>query len=326
MEKQDDLALMKVRSYRSVIAAGFKLYTENFRRLFKASWQMVLIYAVCCGAGGTLTSIQLPEMTMALMQQMVGTEPLPPEAVWRYGLMVIEVIGLAVLSVVTMGLASATILNKLKEHRETGAITTPPRWLTASPKLMWRTTKGIFLTLLVVAVPLLLFIGFLMLADTLSEQYTMRHLKTVAIAMSVFTIIVALLSLPLMHVLMKYLMEAPCGYWRTLGQNYGRGMRHWGALFVVFFVSTLLVTLATLVVMLPATILNMANQQAHSGLLIGDPLGMPTYIIPLTFVTFMLCSFIQFYMSQVTLVHNYYIYGSIETQETEREQQKISMQ
>ena len=50
----------------------------------------------------------------------------------------------------------------------------------------------------------------------------------------------------------------------------------------------------------------------------GDALGMPSYIVSLTFGTTALCSFIQFYVSQVTLVHNYYVYGSIETREKER--------
>ena len=121
---------------------------------------------------------------------------------------------------------------------------------------------------------------------------------------------------------MKYVMEAPCKYWKTLSDNFGCGMRHWGSLFLVFFLSMLLVQLIGLVIMLPSHILSYANQQAHLGLLIGDPLGMPSYMTTLTFATFTLCSFIEFYVSQVMLVHNYYIYGSIDTKEQEREQQK----
>ena len=120
---------------------------------------------------------------------------------------------------------------------------------------------------------------------------------------------------PTVSSMMKYIMEAPCGYWRTLSRYYGRSLRHWGLMFLVYFVSMLIVMLASMMVMMPANILSLANQQAHGGLLIGDPLGMPSYIMPLTFVTCMLCSFIDFYINQVTLVHNYYLYGSIETKE-----------
>ena len=54
---------------------------------------------------------------------------------------------------------------------------------------------------------------------------------------------------------------------------------------------------------------------------------MPSYMTWLTFITFLLCCFIQFYISQVTLVHNYYIYGSIEAREQERaENQSLNTQ
>lgn len=318
MEKQDDLSLIKARSYRSVLKAGFQLYTGNFRRIFKASWQMVLLYALICGALGTLTSIKLPEITLAVMQQLSAMQGISMETAKQYGGTLIAIPALSLLAIATISLASATILNKLKEHKETGIISAPPHWLMASPRLMGRTLKGVFLTLAIMLIPLLLFIGLLAVADQLSPQFTIRHLNTVIVAFFVCTVIALLFALPLMYVLMKYLMEAPCGYWATLCHNYGRGMCHWGFLFLVFFVSTLLVEILALIIIMPANILSFANQQAHQGLLIGDPLGMPSYMTSLTFATFMLCCFIQFYVTQVTLVHNYYIYGSIETNDYEK--------
>lgn len=320
MEKTHDLTLMKARSYRSILADGYHLYNENFRKLFKASWILAIVYALACGACGTLTAIKIPELTLALMQQLATMQGFFLETAKSYALSLLGIIGLLLLAFATLSMASATILNKLKEHKQSGTITTPPHWLTTSPAMMGRSLKGTFLTLLVLLIPLLLFIGLLALADVLSPQFTMRHLTTTICAFGIVSIIVIFLSLPMMHVLMKYLMEAPCGYWKTLANNYGRGLSHWGSLFLVFFVSTLLVQIVALVVMLPASILSYANQQAHQGLLIGDPLGMPSYMPALTFATFALCSFIQFYVSQVTLVHNYYIYGSIETKEAERKQ------
>jgi hypothetical protein len=163
-------------------------------------------------------------------------------------------------------------------------------------------------------------------AEAFSPQFVANHLITLTATFSIGLLIIILLSLPLFHVLMKYLMEAPCSYWHTLSTSYSRGMRHWGSLFVVFFVSTLLVEIAAFIIMLPAHILNIANQQAQMGVLIGDPLGMPSYMTTLTFITFMLCCFMEFYVSQVMLVHNYYIYGAIESKEQENEQQKLDIQ
>ena len=318
--------LQKARSYRNVLTTGFHLYTDNFRRLFKVSWLLALLYAVAGGCLGTLVGIKMPEITIGIMQQLALYQSFSLETAMQYFVTLAEIVGLMLCCIATMSMASGTLLNKLKEHKDTGAISMPPHWLTASPRLIGRTLKAVFLTLLVTLIPFVLFVGAMVLAELASSGFVVRHLVTVLVTFAVFTIIVLLLALPLMHVQMKYIMEAPCGYWKTLGSSYGRAMHHWGSLFNVFFLSTLLVMIASFVIGLPAVILNFANQQAHLGLLMGDPLGMPSYIAPLTFTTAMLCSFLEFYISQVTLVHNYYIYGSIEAKEQEREQQKDNIQ
>ncbi len=318
MDKQKDTTLLKARSYRSVLTVGFQLYTGNFRRFFKASWQMALLYAIACGCLGTMAAIKIPELTMVLMQQLATYQGIFIEPLLQYGLSLLALIGLALVALATLALASATILAKLKEHKDTGTITIPPHWLTASPRMMGRTVKGVFLTTLIAALPYLLTIGLLAVVAKSQPQLLYGRLVTITVTTVIASAIIAALMLPLMHVLMKYLMEAPCGYWRTLRQNYGCGMRHWGAMFLVFFVSILLIELVSLIVMTPAHILNLANQTAHTGLLLGDPLGMPSYMTTLTFVTFMLCCFIEFYVSQVTMVHNYYLYGTIEAKEQEK--------
>jgi hypothetical protein len=322
MEKDQDLTLMKARSYRSVLADGYRLYNENFRKLFKASWILAIVYALCCGAFGTLTAIKVPELTFALMQQLSSIQGFFAETAKTYALTIAGIIGLLLLAIAAMSMASATILNKLKEHKDTGTISTPPYWLTTSPAMMGRSLKGVFLTILVLIIPMLLFIGMVAITESVKPQALIGHLTTFIVALCIVCIIIVILVQPLMYVLMKYVMEAPCKYWKTLSANFGCGMRHWGSLFLVFFLSMLLVQLIGLVIMLPSHILSYANQQAHMGLLIGDPLGMPSYMSTLTFATFTLCSFIEFYVSQVMLVHNYYIYGSIDTKEQEREQQK----
>lgn len=318
MEKQDDLTLLKPRGYRRVLTAGFRLYTSNFRRLFKASWQMVVLYALSCGALGTLTAIKIPELSLALQQQMASTQGVLSETLREYLLTLLGIPALMVLAIATLSLASAPFLSKLKEHKETGNITTPPHWLTASPHLMGRSLKGVFLTLMVMLIPIVVFAVFFVLAEMMNQGVVMRHLITTISVLSLWIIICLLFYLPLYHILMKYVLESPCGYWHTLFRNYNVGMRHWGLLFLVFFISTLFVILVSLIVMLPAQILSFANQQAHLGQLMGDPLGMPSYIVPLTFTITTLCSFIHFYVGQVMLVHNYYVYGSIETREKER--------
>ena len=107
--------------------------------------------------------------------------------------------------------------------------------------------------------------------------------------------------------------------------NYGRGMSHWGSLFLVYFLTSLFIVLAGMIIMLPAHILYLANYRAQMGVLIGDPLGMPSYMLPMTFVTFVLCSFLYFYSCLPLLINGYYAYGAIEAKELEHEQQKLDL-
>ncbi len=323
MEKQIDMTLQKPRSYRNVLSTGFRLYTENFRRLFKASWLTAVCFALCCGALGTLLNVKLPELSLVAINQLTNYNGIFLEA---YMLSFVQILILTLLVFAVLCLASATILNKLKEHQQTNAITLPLSWIKVSPKMMLRTLKGGFLTLLFLVIPLILFIGLMIVVNTSSPNFIIHHLIATTGAFVVFMMIALMLELPLMYVLMKYLMEEPCSYMKTLKKYFGRGMHYWGVLFLVFFVSGMLVLIAAAIIMLPAHILSFANQQAHLGVLMGDPLGMPSYILPLTFVTASLCSFIQFYICQVTLVHNYYIYGAIEAKEEEREQNKKQIQ
>ena len=322
MEKEKDNTLMKARSYRSILTTGFQLYTEHFRRLFKASWLMALLYAITGGFLGVLTAIKVPEILVGIVSKMTGEEIYLQELAQEYGSMVLMLFAMTLLSIITFTLASATIVNKLKVHKDTGHITMPTSWLKVVLQMTGRTAKGVGMTLLLLLIPLLLTMGLLAATEHASPHFILRHPTTVGATFCLLTLIVLLLALPLGYVLMKYLMEAPRSYLHTLGESYGCGMRHWGSLFLVLLVSILFVTLASIVTGLPASILYIANQTAQMGLLMGDPLGMPSHITTLTFLTFLLTCFFQFYVCQVTLIHSYYVYGSIEAKELEKQQIK----
>ena len=266
MEKIHDLTLMKPRSYRAILADGYRLYNGNFRKLFKASWLMTLVYAVVGAALGTLGNIQLPNMTALIMAMVV----------------------LIVLTIIMDSLTTATVLSKLKEHQDTDTITMPASWWKPDSSLMGRTLKAV-----VFSIPL-----FIILTPLFP------------------------LILPIYYVILKYVMTPGHSFWPSLWSDYKRGLRYWGSTFLVCFVSILLVVLVSIIVLTPAAILTLANVQAQQSMLIGDPSGMPSYILPLTFATLTLTHFILFYVVLVVLVHFYYIYGSIETKEREREQQK----
>ena len=204
MDKQQDLEVMKARSYRSVLQAGFVLYMERFRQFFKASWLVAAVLAVLYGAVGALVLIMYPASLRPLI--------------------------------------------------------------------------------MLVVMPLVL---------------------------------------PAVYELIRRAVKLNRSYWFTPTRNLKARLKHIGLLLVVSFSSLLLVMLASCIVLIPAVILCLANQSALRGMLIGDPSGMPPYMTGLTFFTFVLTAFIQFYVSQVMLVHKYYANGSIDAQEADRQKNNL---
>jgi hypothetical protein len=317
MEQQDKMRLMKPRSYRMILVKGFQLYLGNFRRLLKASWLTALIYALFCGALGTVTAIQLPKLTTAIMQQAASELPLTPELSQFYLMTAGAILLLALLSTAALAVASGTLLNKLKEHKETDAISVPEKWLKPSMALTLRTVKGVFMTLGITLLPCLLLALLVGGLERMMPETAANHSITFKVTTLALLAVILLFALPLMHVLMKYVLEPPCRYWSVVRPAYKRGLRHMGLIVPVFFISLLLTSIVGLVVTMPSQILYLANQEAHLGLLIGDELGMPSYITPLTFFTVTACSLLGFYVGQLTLLHCYYLYGSIESRVAE---------
>jgi len=312
MENQDKMRIMKPRSARMVLAKGFRLYAENIRRLLKASWITALIYALSCGALGTVAAIKLPEMTTTLMQLTALGETLTEEAAWMYIMTMGGILLLLLLTIVTYGMAAGMVLNKLKEHKETDVITIPPSWLHPNFALTWRSIKGMLLTVFVMLLPTVFLVLLLVGLGKLMPETMQHHYTTITGTAVVLLAIIVVLELPLTYVWMKYILEPATRFWKILWPAYVRGLRHWAQIFTVVFISMLLVCIFVTIFMMPANILYIANEQAHAGLLIGDELGMPSYIVPLTFATFTLSNLMGFYVGQLTTIHIYYLYGNIE--------------
>ena len=313
MEQEEKIILQKVRSYRGILSAGTHLYISAFRRFLKASWLTALIYALINAALGTLTAIKVPELIVVILQQLQRYNGVFIESLQSYLVILVACIVLILAAVIAAALSQATIFALLKEHSETGNVPVPDSWWKPSTRMMGRTLKGVLLTLLI-CIPMVI------LAIATSYILSLWYVQLIFLA------ITAPFALPLWYVLLKYIMEPSAGYWATVRKGYGRGMGHWGSLFLILFLTTLFILLAGMIVMLPAHILYLANYRAQMGVLIGDPLGMPSYMLPMTFITFVLCSFLYFYICLPMLFNGYYAYGSIEAKELEHEQQKLNIQ
>ena len=102
--------------------------------------------------------------------------------------------------------------------------------------------------------------------------------------------------------------------------------RHWLLTLLILVAGVIVLIPVCLFVSMPVIILTTASIQAQAGTLMGDPLGMPSYVMWLAAGTWLLAAFLQVYILLSLLFVGYYAYCSVETQQREREQQKLSIQ
>ena len=314
-----EYTLYKNRSYRSVISAGFGLYFTQFRLFFKASWIMALIYAAVFAALGTLCAIKLPAITAEIMKQtLVQHQLLAREIAKEYLITGGIFIVLTLLYIVVEAFTFATVLNKLKEHQDTDKMMVPRRWFGVRTKLMGRTLKGYLFSLLVILIPVLVIAGVIYVL----LKYVALAPITLEVTALIATLFIVLLSFPLIYVAMKYILNKG-GYFSVFSKAYGTGLSHWGHIFTTCLIGGIIISILMGIFCLPAIVLTQANVMAQEGFLNGDPLGMPDYANLLTIVTFFLTGFVLVYLYMPLLLVCYYMYGSIERYEQEKNKLKI---
>ena len=113
MEKDQDSILMKDRSGRACISAGYRLYMSNFRRIFRYSWLAAVIFALSVSVGGTIMILR-------------------PRLALFSGLLILIVEALFA----SYGFAV------LKQHQQTGVISYTPRWFNLDVHIFVRTLKA----------------------------------------------------------------------------------------------------------------------------------------------------------------------------------------
>ena len=318
-KKQND-ELMKPRSYRAVVSAGFRFYTAHFRNLFKSSWLAAAVYSLMVGIAGLVAAVQMPKVVMQLAKTVQhGTGDVALLTSQKDCLYTgLALLGLVALCLVLLAAAIGCIMSRLKEHRDSTIVQGPVSWWKADFRLTWRTVKGGFFTFLLTAVPVvLLLVGFTAYALLAPASFA-THSTTLCVSVVVLSLLVLVAAMPVFPAAMDYMLSGNRSFRKTLCADYKGGLRFLGSLFAIVVVDLILILVVDLLICLPAKILLMANLSAQSGLLLGDPLGMPSFMPALTVATFMLCGFFQFYATLPALLHAYYAYGAVVTQEQER--------
>jgi hypothetical protein len=283
MEKDKDDILLKDRSSRGCISAGYRLYMSNFKRIFHSSWLAAIAFAVVTSIGGTMMILR-PQLALVILTVTSIIEAL----FITYGFTV------------------------LKQHQQAGTIGWPPHWYSFDTQIFVRTLKA-WLCMIAIVFVVGVVIGFAsVLAGKFLSTYT-------ALGTTLLMVLVAtVFALPLFYTYIRYILTDGTGFWRTIASHYGTGLRRWGFIFLVIFMTTLIGWVCYIITSLPAIILSMAGNEANMGLLAGDPNGLPSYIGWMSAIVFLLIGFIQAYVLLSFLFPLYYMYGAIEAHEQEK--------
>lgn len=299
-DKTKDFALLRLRSTGAIITDGYQLYLDNFRKTFRATWLVAAVYALTLGVCSTFYLSMLADVTIlanvhASMSDIMST-------FFSYSLVVVG--GSLIIYLLSL-LLFGSGFSLLKVHSQQDSMPTAIRWFGfAEKKTVVRTlTAGLLLLL------------YMLLSGAVigGVMYLLKdYLSATALGLLLLLLqFIAVIFLPLLLLLgTQYIMGAT--------QKGRQPLRHWGSAIVISLVVCIVIGLLSVVTELPAVVLLFANVSSMSGMLMGDPSGMPDYMSWLNVVVFSLAGFIQAYIYLSSIFPFYYLYGSVEVQEKER--------
>lgn len=308
--------LMKSRSTAACIKAGYGLYADSFRKTISLSWSTAMLYAALFCILGTTSVTHLPPFMTTVVANIGKNAPLInyQHVILLTGTVFTIILG-GIIEIVFYSYGMS-VLRAHANGKDT-AVRSGRHYL--DRHTAWRTIKAAASCLLICAVPATAFVAFFCYRLRLMLAAPQDHILTLALT-AVAAIAVILLLLPLCYISFKYIMRDDTRFWPLLRSDYATGLRHLPIIAATMFVNIVVIIVTSYVILQPAVILFMANTQANLGTVYGDPLGMPDHMIETTMAVFLIAGFLQAYIRLSALFTAYYMYGSIETQETEHKQ------
>ena len=102
---------------------------------------------------------------------------------------------------------------------------------------------------------------------------------------------------------LRSIVRLPKMLWSVLRRQPGR-------LLSVCLIMLLVVLVTTMLFMLPAVVMTIANIEASTGRAAGDAVEMPENLFAINFATFAVCGLLQAYIHLTTLFPLYYLWGN----------------
>lgn len=273
---------MELFKHRSVIAcmkASYDAMTSEPAHILKKTWWAVLVYAIAT--------------TLCLYFR------IPNKGLHDWG-EANQLASFVLQTVIYLLSAAASIL----------AGTAYWGWINKRPFL--RNLRRYFAVNLVIGI-VVCAIAF---AASFANQLLTSDLARVA-EVIIATVVAFIVLLPFGY-LLPHLMLLGKGEKSRPWRSYITGLRHFGAIFMLSFLCSIITSLVACVLFIPAAILCGAQTISQLGALDGDPLGTPAYFTPLLLAVTAAIIFLFFYVSAWLTLAYAHLYGSIRTQEKER--------
>ena len=317
--------LYKIRSASACIKSAYTLFGSNLKTIFRRLWIPSLLFAFVMAAIVWTSSFTRSTLLSSLSASAPKAGATGGMAL-AMGILQNALVVLMVIVLVWIVASIVTMLNKFVFRRNL---------LQTAKIAILQLVIDLIITIVVAAPIIIAMIYQIKSAQTAQGGADALHATAAPVqAMAIQSIfsptvlgafglaillvlVFELLLLPMYYFYMKYLME-PIHMRTHLWKSFKTGFRHWGFLFLTFFMLGLLLLCIFIVLFMPMGILSTAQSQSLAGVLMGDPSGMPNYIMLLQFLTSLVTFFIFTFILVWSVLVLYYAYGSIERKETER--------
>lgn len=292
--------LYKNRGFGATLKAAYNMFLTNFTRIFRHIWWAALVFALVLPlsvvantlmmtSSGSLWWIWVLVALVVVAAEVVFFSRLTMlynEESWKWN--IIRILKLTVVVLVVM-VVVALVFGFTKGLME--------NWLLADLQEKMKTGAD---------------------AQAAMAMTASANMKVTAVMLCGLLIFILLL-VPLYYTSMKYVVEVKSRLRKILWPSYTKGLRRWGYIFVLLLLTGLVLFPFVLVVCLPLIIMVTSMMLSTNGVLQGDPSGLPGGFMWIYYAVYVLTVFVLTFFTVFELTVIYFMYGSIETREQERQ-------
>lgn len=278
--------IFKTRTCSGCISAALNIYSNNFKKIFRATWLWILILAIVNGA---MAFIHNPTMDSVVQPRSL----------------ILPAVGMGVILVASFFLVARIIAGVVAILNEVKLKTSLKKVLSVNGLTL---CIGIVCGLIVTTVNVgLTNIGAV---QKLPVSTLIILLSVVSL---VLLIIMAMCLSPLVYSATRYIFQADAKLKEVFGKNYHEGLRRMGFLFSLIIATCLLCVMAGAFLCVPACITIFASNIDSYGVAAGDVSGLPSYFAGLNFLSTAIMTFIVQYIMIFVVLTYFYAYGSVTT-------------